>query len=71
MVSRRDRITMQVPRVNTVLRIDMARAVKGSRPVRTRRAEKVEATRRRIVSAATTLFGELGYAATTIEAVAA
>jgi AcrR family transcriptional regulator len=49
----------------------MARAVKGSRPVRTRRAEKVEATRRRIVSAATTLFGELGYAATTIEAVAA
>jgi AcrR family transcriptional regulator len=49
----------------------MAGTVKGSRPVRTRRADKAAATGRRIVTAATALFGELGYTATTIEAVAA
>ena len=41
-----------------------------SPPVRTRRAERAEATRRRIVAAATKLFAELGYSATTIEAIA-
>jgi len=39
--------------------------------VRTRRAERAEETRRRIAAAATRLFAELGYSATTIEAIAA
>ena len=42
-----------------------------SPPPRTRRAEQAEQTRRRIVAAATKLFAELGYGATTIEAIAA
>jgi AcrR family transcriptional regulator len=48
----------------------MPEAVKGSRPPRTRRAERAEQTRRRIIDAATALFTELGYAATTIDAIA-
>jgi AcrR family transcriptional regulator len=38
--------------------------------VRTRRAERAEETRRRIVAAATGLFAELGYSATTMETIA-
>ena len=49
----------------------MEGVVKGPRPVRTRRADKAEATRRRVVSAATALFGEVGYAGTTVQAIAA
>jgi AcrR family transcriptional regulator len=41
-----------------------------SPPPRTRRAERAEQTRRRILAAATKLFAELGYAATTIDAIA-
>src|ERR1700758_4577427 len=46
----------------------MAEAVKT--PGRTRRAEKAEQTHRRIVDAATRLFLERGYAATSIDAIA-
>lgn len=46
----------------------MAEAVK---PRRTRRAERAEETRRRIIAAATALFTELGFAGATIEAIAA
>ena len=46
----------------------MAEAVKAER--RTRRTEKAEATRRRIIEAAAALFGERGYVPTTIDAVA-
>jgi AcrR family transcriptional regulator len=49
----------------------MAPAVNTSRPRRTRRTEQAERTRRRIIEAATALFTDPGYAATTIEAVAA
>ena len=48
----------------------MSETVKRSRPPRTRRAEQAAQTRRRILDAATALFTELGYAATTIEAIA-
>jgi AcrR family transcriptional regulator len=48
----------------------MSETVKRSRPPRTRRAEQAEQTRRRIVDAATDLFTDLGYSATTIEAIA-
>lgn len=55
--------------------IDMARAVNtsgtGSRPPRTRRAEQAERTRRQIIDAATALFLDPGYPATTIDAIAA
>ena len=44
--------------------------VKSAPPV-SRRAARAEQTRRRIIDAATELFVELGYAATTIEAIAA
>jgi AcrR family transcriptional regulator len=40
------------------------------KPARTRRTERAEATRRRVVEAAGALFVERGYRATTIEAVA-
>jgi AcrR family transcriptional regulator len=46
-------------------------AVKGPAKPRTRRAEQAERTRRRILAAATELFLSRGYAATTIEAIAA
>jgi len=45
----------------------MRQAVK---PPRTRRAERAEETRRRILVAATSLFTEVGFAGTTIEAIA-
>jgi AcrR family transcriptional regulator len=45
----------------------MKRAVN---PPRTRRADRAEATRRRILEAATALFTEVGFAGTTIEAIA-
>jgi AcrR family transcriptional regulator len=45
----------------------MRRAVK---PPRTRRAERAEETRRRILAAAMSLFTEAGFAGTTIEAIA-
>lgn len=48
----------------------MTETVKSSRRPRTRRAEQAEQTRRRILTAATELFTELGYAATTIDAIA-
>lgn len=48
----------------------MSETVKRSRPPRTRRAERAEQTRRRILDAATALFTDLGYAATTIDAIA-
>ncbi|TCO43510.1 TetR family transcriptional regulator [Kribbella antiqua] len=48
----------------------MPETVKRSRPPRTRRAERAEQTRRRIIDAATALFTEVGYAGTTIEAIA-
>ncbi len=41
------------------------------KPPRTRRAERAEATRRRVLDAATRLFVEGGYHATTIESIAA
>jgi AcrR family transcriptional regulator len=44
--------------------------VKSQRPPRTRRAQKAERTRRRILDAAAALFTEKGYAPTTIEAIA-
>lgn len=40
------------------------------KPTRTRRAERAEATRRRVVEAAGSLFVERGYRATTIESIA-
>src|ERR1051326_4112338 len=40
------------------------------KPPRTRRADRAEATRRRIVEAAGSLFAERGYRATTIESIA-
>jgi AcrR family transcriptional regulator len=46
----------------------MAEAVKTGK--RTRRADKTQATRQRIIDAATGLFVERGYTATTIEAIA-
>ena len=46
-------------------------AVKGPAKPRTRRAEQAERTRRRILAAATELFLSRGYAAATIEAIAA
>lgn len=48
----------------------MTETVKSSRRPRTRRAEQAEQTRRRILAAATELFTDLGYAATTIDAIA-
>ena len=41
-----------------------------TRPPRSRRSEQTAQTRRRIVAAATTLFAEHGYAATTLETIA-
>lgn len=49
----------------------MAEVVKRSQVPRTRRAEKAEQTRRRVLDAATALFAERGYAVTTMEAIAA
>jgi len=49
----------------------MGRAVKSRRAPRTRRAEQAEQTRRRILDAATVLFTQPGYAAATIEQIAA
>lgn len=46
-------------------------AVKGVRHPRTRRAEKSERTKRQILDAASSLFAANGYAATTIDAIAA
>src|SRR5512135_3431100 len=40
------------------------------KPPRTRRAERAEATRRRVVEAASRLFVERGYRAATIESIA-
>lgn len=51
--------------------IQMAEVVKTPQAPRTRRAEKAEQTRRRVLDAATTLFAERGYAVTTMEAIAA
>ncbi|GAA4921189.1 TetR/AcrR family transcriptional regulator [Actinomycetospora succinea] len=48
----------------------MASSVKGQRPPRTRREQQAAETRNRIVGAATELFGDPGYAATTITAIA-
>lgn len=45
--------------------------VKSPRVPRTRRAEQAEQTRHRILEAATTLFTDPGYGATTMEAIAA
>lgn len=49
----------------------MADVVKKRPAPRTRRAEKAEQTRRRVLDAATALFAERGYAVTTMEAIAA
>jgi AcrR family transcriptional regulator len=49
----------------------MGPTVKSPRAPRTRRAEQAEQTRRRILDAATALFTDPGYPATTIEAIAA
>lgn len=49
----------------------MASDVKSQSDRRTRRSERAEQTRRRIVEAATALFDEKGYSLTTIEAIAA
>ncbi|MDQ3897764.1 MAG: TetR/AcrR family transcriptional regulator [Actinomycetota bacterium] len=49
----------------------MRRDVKTQSDRRTRRSERAEATRRRILEAAAALFDERGYASTTIEAIAA
>lgn len=49
----------------------MADVVKRPPAPRTRRAQKAEQTRRRVIDAATALFAERGYAATTMEAIAA
>lgn len=51
--------------------IQMADVVKKRPAPRTRRAEKAEQTRRRVLDAATALFAERGYAVTTMEAIAA
>ena len=45
--------------------------VKAESERRTRRSDRAEQTRRRILDAATTLFDERGYASTTMEAIAA
>lgn len=45
-------------------------SVKDGQPPRTRRAQRAEQTRRRILDAAEALFTERGYASTTIEAIA-
>ncbi|MDQ3751315.1 MAG: TetR/AcrR family transcriptional regulator [Actinomycetota bacterium] len=49
----------------------MGTHVKGKDPPRTRRAERARLTRDRILRAATDLFLDLGYAAATIESIAA
>jgi AcrR family transcriptional regulator len=49
----------------------MAADVKRESDTRTRRSERAEETRRRILEAATALFDQRGYASTTIEAIAA
>lgn len=49
----------------------MAPDVKAGNERRTRRSDRAEQTRRRILDAATTLFAERGYASTTLEAIAA
>lgn len=49
----------------------MSQPVKSPAGRRTRRSERAEQTRRRIVDAATALFDERGYSLTTIEAIAA
>ncbi len=49
----------------------MPRDVKTQSDRRTRRSERAEETRRRILEAAAALFDERGYASTTIEAIAA
>ncbi len=49
----------------------MADVVKKRPAPRTRRAEKAEQTRRRLLDAATALFAERGYTVTTMEAIAA
>ena len=51
--------------------INMAADVKSESETRTRRSERAEKTRRRILDAATALFDQRGYASTTIEAIAA
>ena len=48
----------------------MSQPVKSPAGRRTRRSERAEQTRRRIVDAATALFDERGYSLTTIEAIA-
>lgn len=48
----------------------MADPVKGKSPAGRRREQRARATRQRIVAAATALFGERGYAATTVGAIA-
>jgi len=50
---------------------DVTRPVKNQVGGRTRRSDRAEQTRRRIVDAATALFDEKGYSLTTIEAIAA
>lgn len=51
--------------------INVSRPVKSAVGPRTRRAERAEQTRRRILDAATALFTAKGYSATTIESIAA
>ncbi len=51
--------------------IEVAGDVKGQLDRRTRRSERAEQTRRRILDAATSLFAEKGYSSTTIVAIAA
>ena len=51
--------------------INMSRPVKSAGGPRTRRAERAEQTRRRILDAATALFTAKGYSSTTIESIAA
>jgi AcrR family transcriptional regulator len=51
--------------------INMSQPVKPLAGGRTRRSERAEQTRRRIIDAATALFDERGYSLTTIEAIAA
>jgi AcrR family transcriptional regulator len=51
--------------------IKMSQPVKPLAGGRTRRSERAEQTRRRIIDAATALFDERGYSLTTIEAIAA
>ncbi len=51
--------------------MDMAADVKSEPERRTRRSERAEETRRRILESAAALFDERGYASTTMEAIAA